>query len=301
LHELPRVQVSGLPLRQVKPREGGRGGCRERAVCSRSLRDLVVGIKGAGEMASAVAWRLYMANIRRIFMMEVPQPLAVRRGVSFSEAVQMGSKLVEGVEAVLTAGPHGFGQAWEAGKIAVIVDPRWSSVEAVRPDVLVDAILAKRNLGTSLQDAPLVIGLGPGFSAGGDVHLVIETNRGHNLGRIIEEGSAEPDTGVPGEIAGFSAHRVLRAPASGVFEAEMEIGHRVRRGDVVGFVRGEEVKAGIDGVIRGLIAPGTPVEEGLKLGDVDPRGDASYCDTISDKARAIAGSVLEAILRVYNV
>lgn len=268
---------------------------------TRPLRDLVVGIKGAGEMASAVAWRLYMANIRRIFMMEVPKPLAVRRGVSFCEAVHQGRMLVEGVEAVLAKDHREFDRAWETLRIVVVVDPEWASVETVRPDVLVDAILAKRNLGTSLSDAPLVIGLGPGFVAGRDVHLVVETNRGHHLGRIISEGEAEPDTGVPGEIGGFSAERVLRAPASGIFEAAMEIGRRVRRGELVGHVRGEEVRAGMDGVIRGLIRPGTPIEKGVKIGDVDPRGDVSYCETISDKARAIAGSVLEAILRTYNV
>lgn len=265
------------------------------------MRDLVVGVKGAGEMASAVAWRLYMANIRKIFMMEVPKPLAVRRKVSFCEAVHLGAKLVEGVEAVLVPDHHEFDRAWEAGSIALLVDPEWASVQLVRPDVLVDAILAKRNLGTSLGDAPLAIGLGPGFVAGKDVHLVVETNRGHHLGRIISNGEAELDTGVPGEIGGFSAERVLRAPASGTFEPAMEIGYRVRRGDLIGYVRGEEVRAGMDGVIRGLIRPLTPVEKGMKIGDVDPRGDVSYCDTISDKARAIAGSVLEAILRVYNV
>ncbi len=242
-----------------------------------------------------------MANIKRVFMMEIPQPLAVRRGVCFCEAVHQGGKLVEGVEAVLATDHHEFERAWEAGIMAVVVDPEWTSVQEVHPDVLVDAILAKRNLGTSMAQAPLVIGLGPGFVAGTDVHLVVETNRGHHLGRIISKGEAEPDTGVPGEIGGFAAERVLRAPASGVFEAAMEIGDRVRRGDLVGYVQGEEVRAGVDGVIRGLIRPGTPIEKGVKIGDVDPRGDVSYCNTISDKARAVAGSVLEAILRIYNV
>ncbi len=262
--------------------------------------ELSIGIKGAGEMASAMAWRLYMANIRKIFMMEIPCPLAVRRGVCFCEAIHDGCKTVEGVEAIRAEGVEDVGRIWNEGKIAVLVDPGWTSREKLRPDVILDAILAKKNIGTTRIEAGLVIGLGPGFVAGSDVHMVIETNRGHNLGRIITSGGAEADTGVPGDIGGYTQERVLRAPAGGAFRTGKAIGESVKTGEVVGAVAGVEIRSRIDGVIRGLIRPDIEVSQGMKLGDIDPRGDRSYCYTISDKARAIAGSALEAILRVYN-
>ena len=265
-----------------------------------SLSTVRIGIKGAGEMATAIAWRLWMANIKRIFMMEIPHPLAVRRGVSFCEAVHDGCKTVEGVTALRTNDIADIPRVWEAGHISVLVDPSWKSLETLRPDVAMDAILAKRNLGTSLAEAPLVIGLGPGFVAGCDVHLVIETNRGHNLGRILTSGEAEPNTGVPATLGGYSRERVLRAPVGGLFRGVRDIGDAVVSGEVVGTVAEVKVRAEIGGVVRGLIRSGTEVAPGLKLGDIDPRGNRGYCDTISDKARAIAASLLEAVLRTYN-
>lgn len=266
-----------------------------------SIRKLSIGIKGAGEMASAIAWRLHMAHIRKIFMMEIPYPLAVRRGVCFCEAIHEKSKTVEGVEAIKADSVDDVEQIWGREKIAVLVDPGWISREKLQPDVILDAIVAKKNLGTTRTEARLVIGLGPGFAAGNDVHMVIETNRGHNLGRIITYGSAEADTGIPGDIGGYTEARVLRAPAGGVFRAGKAIGDSVKKGEVVGDVAGEEIRTRIDGVIRGLIRSDIKVTQGLKLGDIDPRGDKSYCFTISDKARAIAGSALEAILRIFNI
>ncbi len=263
------------------------------------VHESVVGIKGAGEMASAIAWRLYQANMRKIFMMEIPRPMAVRREVSFCEAVHEGRWTTEEVSAVLANGMEEVQIAWSNGEIAVLVDPMWESIKTIRPDVIVDAILAKKNLGTTMTEAPLVIGLGPGFHAGKDVHLVIETNRGHHLGRIIPSGPAEPNTGIPGGIGGFAAERVLRAPIRGMFKAGKAIGEMVEPGQVIGDVDGEEVRAEIGGVLRGLIRSDNKVPKGLKLGDVDPRGDRGYCNTISDKARAISGSVLEAVLRKY--
>jgi xanthine dehydrogenase accessory factor len=251
-------------------------------------------------MASALAWRLYMANIRRIVMLETAMPLAVRREVAFCEAVYAGFKTVEGVEAVAASGAEQLHAIWEQGKIAVAVDPRWEMIRKIKPDVLVDAILAKRNLGTRLTHAPLVIGLGPGFTAGDDVHVVIETHRGHDLGRILTVGSAEPDTGIPGPIDGVTEDRVLRAPDEGEFLSSCRIGAWVEKGEVVGRVADTEVIGRIGGVLRGLIRPGTWVTSGLKIGDIDPRGNVTHCFTISDKARAIAGSVLEAVLRTYN-
>ena len=263
------------------------------------ISQLIIGIKGAGEMASAVAWRLYMANMRRIFMMETRHPLAVRREVSFCEAIYDVSKRVEEVEAVRSDSVEQIKRIWDDGKIAVIKDPEWTTKGKIRPEVVVDAILAKKNLGTTMNEAPLVIGLGPGFDAGHDVHMVIETNRGHNLGRIITSGCAEPNTGIPGNIGGYTAERVLRAPINGVFQAKMAISDPVKKGDIVGFVEGSEIRSKINGVIRGLIRSNMSVKQGLKLGDIDPRGNPSYCVTISDKARAIAGAVLEAVLRKY--
>ena len=265
------------------------------------LNQLVIGIKGAGEMASAVAWRLYNSGFLKLFMMETDYPLAVRRKVSFCEAIHEGRAVVEGIVAIRVNGLDEIKSAWDKTQIAVMVDPEWTIIKQLRPQVIIDAILAKKNLGTNRNESSLVIGLGPGFTAPEDVHLVIETNRGHNLGRIINNGEAEKDTGVPGIIGGYTEERVLRAPAEGLFRANSSIGDLVKAGAILGSVNEKKVRAGIDGALRGLIRSDTLVTQGLKIGDIDPRGDQGYCFTISDKARAIAGSVLEAILRQYNV
>jgi len=261
---------------------------------------MVIVIKGAGEMASGVAWRLYMANFKKILMLETAHPVAVRRQVSFCEALHDQSQTVEGVKAKMAGGIEDIHMAWEQGAIAVAADPKWLLARLVRPQVAVDAILAKKNLGTRMTEAELVIGLGPGFTAGQDVHMVIETNRGHDLGRILTTGSAQANTGVPGAIAGYSRERVLRAPAAGHFQTTRSIGDLVKAGEVIGTVGGQKVTGRIDGVLRGLIRSETKVIQGLKIGDVDPRGQKQFCYTISEKARAIGGSVLEAVLRVYN-
>ena len=264
------------------------------------LNELVIGIKGAGEMASAVAWRLYQARIQTIFMMETTNPLAVRREVSFCEAVHDGKQTVEGVTAVRAETVKQIPSIWQDGQIAVIADPEWRTLPQIGPDVVIDAILAKKNLGTALNEADLVVALGPGFSASQDSHLVIETNRGHDLGRIITSGAAEPNTGIPGAIGGYARERVLRAPADGLFTAMRGIGDLVKSGDVIGTVKDQDVTAQIDGILRGVIRDGLNVRKGLKLGDIDPRAEVRFCYTISDKSRAIAGSVLEAIMRKYN-
>ena len=264
------------------------------------LSDLNIVIKGAGEMASAVAWRLYRAHLSKILMLETDNPLAVRRAVSFCEAVFDGRQKIEGVEAVRVRGVSDTLSAWKAGKIAVAVDPQWRLSRKIHPDVVVDAILAKSNMGTRLQEAELVIGLGPGFDAGSDVHLVIETNRGHNLGRIIPAGSAESNTGIPGSIGGYTEERVLRASNDGKFIPRKSIGDTVTVDDIIGFVEKTAVGTQIGGVVRGLIRPQTSVKIGMKLGDIDPRGRQDYCFTISEKARAIGGAALEAVLRVFN-
>ena len=257
-------------------------------------------VKSAGEMASAVAWRLYMANMRRICMLDLDDPLCVRRQVSFCTALETGTAIVEGVRAVAARDRTEIEAAWEAHAIAVVRVSDRGSIGRPAPDVVIDAILAKRNLGTRQDEAQLVIALGPGFTAGADCHLVIETNRGHDLGRIITSGSAEPNTGIPGDIAGHTGERVLRAPVTGRFQSQHAIGDSVRRNDVVGQVAGHPVPARLDGMLRGLIRSGTAVTAGLKLGDIDPRGKREHCDTISDKARAIAGAVLEGVMRYCN-
>ncbi len=265
-----------------------------------SIRHLVILFKGAGEMGTGVASRLFRANFKNIVMLETASPLAVRRKVSFCEAVHDHTMQVEGIEAVSVSDESEIRAAWAEEKIAVRVDPKWESIRELKPAVVVDAILAKRNLGTSVTDASLVIALGPGFIAGKDCHVVVETNRGHHLGRLIATGTAEANTGIPGRIGGYTSERVLRSPSEGFFVPEKHLGSTVHRGDVVGRVGNAEVTAQIDGILRGLIRPNAAVTVGLKIGDVDPRGHGDYCDTISDKARALGGAVLEAILTAYN-
>lgn len=258
-------------------------------------------IRGAGEMASAVAWRLYMANFRRICMTELDAPLCVRRMVSFSTAIEAGESSVEGVTARTCRNLNEIEVAWRDARIAVVPQTFWSALRNIKPDVLVDCILAKHNVATHITDAALVVALGPGFVAGQDCHLVIETNRGHHLGRIIVDGTAAPNSGVPGDIAGHTVARVLRSPANGVFFSERKIGERMLEGDIVGMVSQEPVTAAVGGILRGLIRSGTYVTRDLKIGDIDPRATPDYCHTISDKARAIAGAVLEGLMRHCNV
>lgn len=261
---------------------------------------LIVLVRGAGEMASGVAHRLHRSHFR-VCMLDIPMPLAVRREVSFCEAVYEGEKEVEGVRAITLRKPEEIEAIWEKRGIPLLIDPDGKRTrDFLKPDVVVDAILAKRNLGTGMADAPLVIGLGPGFSAGRDVHLVVETNRGHHLGRVIFEGPAEPDSGRPGEIGGFTTERVLRSPKAGVFHPRFSIGDPIEKGSVAAEVDGLPVIAEIRGMVRGVLREGISVEEGTKVGDIDPRGNREHCFTISEKARAIGGGVLEAILYWFN-
>jgi xanthine dehydrogenase accessory factor len=263
------------------------------------LKDLIILIKGGGEMASGVVQRLVRSGFR-VCITEIPEPMAVRREVSFCEAVFEGRKEVEGLVGKRVSGKEGVLRAWEEGEVPVIIDPECAIRKILSPDVLVDAILAKRNTGTSLGDAPLVIGLGPGFCAGRDAHFVIETNRGHRLGRVIEEGEADPDTGIPGDIGGYTWERVLRAPAGGRFQGMKKIGDRVTKGEVVAEVGGVSLETRISGVLRGILHDGLLAEPNMKVGDVDPRTTRETCRTVSEKARAIAGAVLEAVMRKYN-
>lgn len=257
-------------------------------------------IRGAGDLASGIALRLWRSGIE-VVMTDLPRPTAIRRTVSFSDAITHGTMTVEDVSAQFAGNAQQAREILSHGMIPVLADPECVCRGELKPDALVDAILAKRYLGTRITDAPVVIGVGPGFTAEEDCHAVVETMRGHMLGRAIYHGSALPNTNIPGLIGGFAGERVLRAPADGVFESTRKIGDLVREGDTVGFVAGEPMRATISGVLRGLLADGVEVKRGMKSGDVDPRGEVSYCDTVSDKASAIGGGVLEAILHLSGV
>ncbi len=260
---------------------------------------MVVLIRGGGDIGSGIAWRLHQCGFR-VMITEISQPLAVRRRVSFCEAVYDGRAEIEGVRAILAGSAEEAQGVWDREEIPLLVDPECKIRSTVRPEVLVDAVLAKKNLGTSIHDAPLVIAVGPGFEAGKDCRFVVETNRGHHLGRLLVSGSAEPNTGIPGPVMGITEDRVLRAPAGGTWNAELDIGVFVKTGDRIGSVEGITVEAKIAGVIRGLIRQGVKVHPGMKIGDIDPRCRPEYCVTISEKALAIAGGVLEGILRFHG-
>lgn len=252
-------------------------------------------LRGGGDLATGVAWRLTRAGWP-VVVLELPEPLTIRRTVALSTAVADGEVRVQGMRGVLVTSPQEAEAAVARGDVAVMVAPELAALRSLRPDVLVDARLAKRNIDTSAADAGLVIGLGPGFTAGFDCHAVVETMRGHRLGRVIWSGSAQPDTGSPAELGGRSADRVLRAPTSGVVVWHVDIGDLVGEGQLLGKVGSTNISAPFDGVLRGAIRSGTTVPVGLKIGDVDPRGDSSACWEISDKALAVGGGVLEAVL-----
>ncbi|MBS6645785.1 MAG: EF2563 family selenium-dependent molybdenum hydroxylase system protein [Clostridiaceae bacterium] len=255
-------------------------------------------VKGAGDLASGIGARLYRSGFS-VVMTDIEVPTTVRRTVAFSPAVYLGSMQVEDITGVLCGNLHEMEEAHRAGRIAVVVDERAELGLSWKPDVVVDAILAKINLGTKITDAEMVIGVGPGFTAGEDCHCVVETKRGHDLGRCIWCGSAVPNTGVPGMIGGYDKERIIRATADGVFKGMVSIGDLVEKGDLVGYSGDSPVYAQVGGVVRGLLQDGVLVKAGMKSGDVDPRGNVEHCFSISDKASAIGGGVLEAILHHF--
>ena len=298
-------------------------------------KNLLIICRGAGDLATGIIHRLHRAG-HRVIALETDYPAAIRRQVSFCEAVYDGSAVVEGVTARLvpaladaetdtetysgendTPAAHIVSEKWdssaieavlEAGEVPLLIDQKGESIALLKPDVVVDAIIAKKNLGTTIDMAPLVIGVGPGFTAGQDVHLVIESMRGHNLARIITDGMAQPNTGVPGNIASFTSERVIHAPAAGYIHDVRKIGDIVQKGDEIARIYPDKesydnalseyvpVNATITGIIRGLIREGYYFRKGFKIADIDPReSEITNCFTISDKARSIAGSVLEAV------
>ena len=251
-------------------------------------------IKGAGDLATGIASRLYGAG-HQIMMTDIAVPLTVRRLVAFSRAVYEGEAVVEDMTARLAKNQEEAEEIMEQGDIPVIVDPLAECIQWFQPDVIVDAILAKRNLGTKITDAPFVIGVGPGFTAGEDCNCVVETKRGHTLGNVIWDGSAIPNTGVPGNVGGYSIERLIKASADGVIEPKAVIGDLVRKGQIVAITGGEPVYALMDGIVRGMLQPGVQVTKGLKIGDIVARAKQEHCRTISDIARAICGCVLYAV------
>jgi xanthine dehydrogenase accessory factor len=255
----------------------------------------IVVIRSGGDIGSAVAHKLHRSGFK-VLILEIPKPLAIRRRVAFCEAIFDDEVCVEGVYGKRVQDLKTVHEAWNNDSIPVLVDGNVNIIKKLEVHVLVDAILAKKNINTSKDMAAFTIGLGPGFTAGKDVHAVIETNRGHDLGRIIFSGEAEKDTGIPGVIQGYAEERILRASASGIVKGVKDIGELVEAEEVVLYVGEYPVTSRIKGVIRGCIRDGMEVTKGMKIGDVDPRGNIRNCYTISDKARCIAGGVLEAIL-----
>ena len=256
---------------------------------------MLVVIRGAGDIATGVALRLHRAGIHLI-LTDLPQPTSIRRTVCFSEAIRLGETRVEDVTARLARSPQEARALAERGVPAVLADPEGSCISALKPDGVVDAILAKKNLGTRMDMAPVVVAVGPGFTAGVDCHAAVETMRGHTLGRVLYSGSPIPNTGVPGNIGGHTADRVLRAPDDGIFEPKLEIGRLVKAGEVAALVGGTPMLCTIDGCLRGLLQGGVPVFKGMKCGDIDPRCKPEHCLQASDKALAVGGGVLEALL-----
>lgn len=257
---------------------------------------MLIVIKGAGDIATGIALRLWRSGLELV-MTDLPEPTSIRRTVCFSEAIRLGEATVEDVTAIRAETPQKALEILKTGHIPVLADPEAQCISVLKPQAVVDAILAKKNLGTAITDAPVVVGVGPGFTAGEDCHAVVETKRGHYLGRVIHRGSAIPNTGIPGVIAGHAEDRVLRAPCAGIFTPVHAIGDRVTAGEVAATVDGSPMLCTIDGVLRGILPAGTPVFAGMKSGDIDPRPEAyDHCFLASEKALAVGGGVLEAIL-----
>ncbi|RDY29044.1 EF2563 family selenium-dependent molybdenum hydroxylase system protein [Romboutsia weinsteinii] len=263
--------------------------------------DNIILVRGAGDLATGVILKLKNCGFN-VVALEIEKPLAIRRQVAFSEAVYEGEYKIEKVTCKLCNDVLEVTDVLEEGNVALLIDETGESIKSIKPKVLVDAILAKKNIGTTKDMADITIGLGPGFSAGDDVDFVIETMRGHNLGRIITSGMAIENTGIPGEIKGFSKERVVYSNAAGTIEKVHGIGDIVSKGDTICYIKDEygqnhEVLATLDGILRGLIRDGATVKNNLKIADIDPRKEeVKNTFTISDKARCIAGGVLEVII-----
>ena len=268
--------------------------CRER------VEDMIknkIWIRGAGDLATGIALKFFRSGFK-VTMSDIAMPTTVRRTVAFSPAVYMGETAVEGVLARVCSSISMIDEITDA--IPVIVDPSGDIMREYKPDVIIDAIIAKKNINTSINDAKIVIGVGPGFEAEVDCHAVVETQRGHDLGRVLWKGRAVENTGVPGNIGGYTVERIIRASDDGKFKPEVSIGDNVNAGDIVAYCDDTPVYASISGIVRGLLQEGVVVKTGMKSGDIDPRAKKEYCFTVSDKANAIGGGVLEAVLSLIN-
>ena len=264
------------------------------------MKDLII-VRGGGDLATGTVYKLKKSGFP-VLILETGSPSAIRRNVAFCEAVYQGTQTVEDLTCHLAETVDETESLLRQGKLALLVDPRGESIRQMKPLAVVDGILAKKNLGTNRSMAPITVALGPGFTAGADVDAVVETKRGHNLGRVLWTGTAAPNTGIPGMIGGYGRERVVHSPAAGILRNVRKITDTVSRGEVIALVETAHgnvpVEATLDGILRGLIRDGYPVTDGFKIADIDPRaGEYDNCFTISDKARCIAGGVLEAILQ----
>ena len=266
------------------------------------INENLILVRGGGDLATGTIYKLRQCGFD-VLVLETENPSAIRRNVAFSEAVYQGSQTVEGMTCLLANSVAQARACLKEGTLTMLIDPAGDCVEAFRPLAVVDAILAKKNLGTRRNMAPITVALGPGFTAGVDVDAVVETKRGHNLGRVLYSGAASPNTGIPGIIGGYGRERVIHSPATGTLRNIAKITDTVSKGETIAVVETETgtvpVAASINGLLRGLIRDGYPVTEGFKIADIDPRTEEyNNCFTISDKARCIAGGVLEAILHL---
>lgn len=261
---------------------------------------LKIVVKGAGEVASAVANKLKFSGFQ-VCLTEIPIPLSIHRGTSYSEVIWAKEKTVEGIAARYISSPNEVYKAWKDDRIAVIIDPDANIKDFINPDVFIDATMEKvKNFSTKITDAPLVIGLGPGFYAGRDVNLVVETNNSDKISKVILEGEAEPYIPIPLEVGGYTYERVIRNSKEGIFHVIRDMGEIVKKGEKVAWIDDEELKSNIDGVIRAIMRDGIFVKINTKLGEIDPRPDPELCNIIRPRMRVIAGGVLEAIMYWYN-
>jgi len=249
-------------------------------------------VRGGGDIATGVVQKFFRAGFK-VLVLEIEIPTAIRRSVALCEAVYDGTTKVEDMMCRKISNSKEAKNCWNKGIIPLLVDPSGNTIAEIKPAAVIDAIIAKHNTGTNKSMADITIALGPGYNAGEDVHAVIETKRGHDLGRLILKGSAKPNTGVPGEIAGESSRRVVYAPAYGIIKHKKQIGSIVKQGETLFTIDDTEIEAPISGILRGLIREGININKGMKTADIDPRKDADW-KTISDKARCIGGAALEA-------
>lgn len=264
-----------------------------------NLKNIKVLLKGGGDLASGIGYRLKRAGFK-LLIVEKPEPTAIRRTVSFASVIYQGKLEIEGLTGKKVMNLEELSEAWDQQRIPVTTIEARGLLAGINPDIVVDGRMLKEKTDQIIDQAELVIGIGPGFKIKQNCDLAVETNRGHHLGRVISEGSTAENTGSPGSVNGFTDERVIHAPEAGIFQSDSQIGQVVKAGDVIGKVNDKLLRAEIAGVLRGLIRPGIRVKAGTKLADVDPRSEKDYCYYISDKALAVAGGVLEAILSWYN-